>query len=147
MGFDVTATHVIFFVAFLSVGSAAIGGYWKSSDVLEESRRAEAERIEERVHTNITIAGTPSYNGSASRFTFEVRNTGSTVLLISEFVYVIDGKWNDTMESGYPSISGVTGTDYLLPGETMEVRMSPITTQPSFLKVTTGNGVSAYWRA
>lgn len=147
MGFDVTATHVIFFVAFLSVGSAAIGGYWKSSGILEDSRRIEAARIEERVHTNITIVGTPSYDAAADRFTFEVRNTGSTVLVMSEFGYVIDGKWNDTMESGYPSISGAAGTDYLLPGETMQVRMSPITAAPSFLKVTSGNGVSAYWRS
>lgn len=146
MGFDVTATHVIFFVAFLSVGSAALGGYWKSSAILEESRRIEAERIEERVHTNITLVGNPSYNGGQDRFTFSVQNTGSTVLVISEFVYVLDGKWNDTLESGYPQISGVSGTDFLLPGETMEVRMSPIVDQPAYLKVMTGNGVATYWR-
>lgn len=146
MGFDVTATHVIFFVAFLSVGSAALGGYWKSSGILEESRRIEAERFEERVHTNITLVGAPSYNGGQDRFTFSVKNTGSTVLVISEFVYVLDGKWNDTLESGYPQISGATGTDFLLPGETMEVRMSPIVDQPAYLKVMTGNGVAAYWR-
>lgn len=143
MGFSVTATHIIFFVALLSAGSVAANSFWKTASELEEARRTFADRVDDRVHSNITIVGTPSWNNGAKRLTFVVQNTGSTVLDISDFVYLLDGVYSSSIESR--TVGGASTTDILLPGEQLTVQMRPLAAQPSEIAVVTGNGVAAYW--
>lgn len=145
MGFSVTATHVIFAVALLSAGTYAASKYWEVQAEVEDARRVFAQRADEVVHTNLTWVSTPDYNAGANRLTFTFKNTGSTVLDVSDFAFVIDGKWNNSFEGGWPKVGGTTTSDVLLPGENLEVRMRPITSSPSNLRVIAGNGVSLYW--
>lgn len=146
MGFSVTAASIIFFIAALTAGSAATGAYWKSTADLTEAQREAAIRADEVVHTLIEIPSDPSYNSGADRLTFFVDNMGSVPLLVSEFVYVVDGIVEMSFQSGYPRVEGDPNTDLLLPNERMEVRLTLIDPDPNFLKVTAGNGVSAYWQ-
>lgn len=146
MGFAVTATHLVFAVALLSAGSFAAASYWTISSDLEEARRAEARLAEEIAHTQIMMVGTPAYNAGADRLTFDVKNTGSTVLKLSGFSFLVDGVYlNGNLAAGYPSVSGSSGTDLLLPGETMNVRIESVANQPVNLRVVAENGVSTYW--
>ena len=145
MGFSVTASAVIFGVALLAAGSAATQAYWKVQGDVEEAKRLAAQRADDVAHTLLEWDAEPSYNGGPDRLTFEILNSGSTVVDISDLDYIIDGQWNDALESGWPKVGGSTTSDVLLPGETLEVRMQPIAASPDTVKVVTGTGVSLYW--
>lgn len=148
MGFSVTAANVIFFVALLSAGSVAMSAYWDTTHTMEDARRAQAQRADEIAHSEIEVLDPASYSAGAQRFTFDVENTGSEVLKISEMVYILDGAYVPASTIEEITISGVAvTTDLLLPGETMQVKLLPITASPTYLKVVTGHGTSAYWRS
>lgn len=144
MGFSVTTAHLVLFVTFLTAGNAFAGAFWATAKDVDEHRRWQAEHQESVAHTNISIVGTPVYDAVASRYTFNVENTGSTTLLASEVSYVVDGEWTDAVEQ--TAVEGDVTTDLWLPGEVMEVRLRPIGTSPTYLKVVTENGVSTYHR-
>lgn len=144
MGFSVTSSAVIFGIALLAAGSAATQAYWKVQGDVEDAKRLAAERAEEVAHTEISWDAAPTYANGPKRLTFEIKNTGSTVIDVSDLDYIIDGRWNDSIESGWPKV-GTRQTDVLLPGEVLEVRMRTISTSPSTVKVVTGNGVALYW--
>lgn len=149
MGFAVTATHVIFAIALLSAGTFAASAYWRVGADVEEARRVSGDRTSEVAHTVIAINGSPapSWASGPQRFTFYVKNNGSTVLNVSQFVFIVDGAYNASLDSGYPSVIGNASSKLLMPGDTMEVRLRPIAASPTHLRVVAGNGVSAYWRA
>lgn len=143
MGFSVTATFVVFFVALLGAAGVAASAFWKTADLLHESRDTESSRAEELVHTNLTIASAPTYDGGTNTLTFTVQNTGATVLDVSDFAFLVDGVVNLSLVS--ESINGNTNTDVFLPGESMIVTLSPITSAPTHVQAVAGNGVSARW--
>lgn len=145
MGFDVTAANVIFFIAALSVGSVAMGAYWQNASFLDEARRAEDERADLRAHTNMTV-DSATYAAGPKRFTVELINTGSEVIVISELRYLVDGEYVTSASIETTSISGEGSTDLWLPLETLEVQLRPIQPPPSFFQVVTENGVIANWR-
>lgn len=147
MGFAVTASHLVFAISLLTAGSAAVAGYWKINEGIEDAERAEAARAVETANTHIAILATPTYSPGSQRVDFDVKNTGSTVLQISGFSYIIDGALTTNIASGYPTVPGAAGTDYLLPGETMTVRITSVTTSPANLAAVTENGIAAYWSA
>lgn len=144
MGFSVTSSAVIFGLALLAAGSAATQAYWKIQGDVEDAKRSAAERAEEAAQTEISWDAEPSYANGPKRLSFEIKNTGSTVIDVSDLDYIIDGRWNDSLESGWPKV-GTRQTDVLLPGEVLEVRMRTIATSPSKVKVVTGNGAALYW--
>lgn len=146
MGFDVTAAHVIFFIALLTGGSAAMGAYYDNAEHIEESRRLEEARTEELLHTNLTIVSA-SYNAGAGRFTLDIKNVGATVLDFTEFVYLVNGVYVPPTSVESATITGEPGTELLLPLETVQVKLKPISTTPSYLKVVAANGASVNWRS
>lgn len=145
MGFSVTASHVVFFIAFLTAGSVAAGAFWATQTKMEDARRLETARLDSAIHTNITIVGTPTYDAGNSRYTFQVENVGSTVLNLTRFAFLVDGVVTTSIEN--ETIAGVTSTGYLLPGDTMTVNLKPVAPAPTDLKVTTEYGTSAYYRS
>ena len=147
MGFAVSATHLVLAVALLSAGGYAASSYWRVSDEMEEARRAEAQRAEEVAHTGLSIDGTPSHDSGAQTLDVNVTNGGATVLEISAFAYLVDGALTTDLASGYPLVAAAAGTDLLLPGETMTVRITNVATAPTHVAVVAGNGVAAYWRS
>ena len=146
MGFDVTAANIIFFVAALSMGSVALGAYWQNASYVEEARRADDDRADARVHTNMTVSSA-TYNAGADRFTVDIKNTGSEVIAISELLYLVDGTYVPAATVESTSISGVSGTDLWLPLETLEVRLRPIDPSPEHFQVVAPNGIKANWRS
>lgn len=153
MGFSVTASHAIFFVATLSAASAAIGVYWTNQDLLEEARRAEAERTSNIMHTaiNITdISCSPlscDVLGIGSTITYKLNNNGDTTLAVSKLVYLLHG---DILTAApvvtiRDSLGNVmTGTDLLAPREqaTITHTLTAVYTGVK-LKVVTEYGVAA----
>ena len=144
MGFDVTAAYAIFFVAVLAGGSAALGAYWGSADHVEESRRTQEDRAQERAHTNLTVLSA-SYDGGASRFTATIKNYGGTVVDISELVYLVDGQIVASTSVESASIGAAPATDIWQPTETLTLQLSPVSPSPTHFKLVAANGAMAYW--
>lgn len=146
MGFDVTAASIVLFIATLTVGSVAMGAYWKNADHVEDSRRVERERAHDLAHTNMTVTSA-SYNAGPTRFSVSVKNTGSTVIDISELVYLIDGSIVSSSLIETYDIDGDLTTDVWLPVETLDVWFRPIGSSPTAFQIVAPNGVSANWRS
>lgn len=147
MGFDVTAANIIFFIAFLAIGSVALGAYWSNADHVEDARRFDHERSAELAHTNMTITSA-SYDGGAQRFTVQVENTGSTVIDLSELGYLIDGTLvADATIEDIDVVGEGSPTDVWLPLETIDVDFLPVTTSPGAFQIVAQNGASANWRS
>jgi len=145
MGFDVTAANIIFFIAALAIGSVALGAYWANAEHVEEARRIEMERAQELAHTNLTVMDA-SYNAGFDRFTVEIRNSGSTVLDISELVYLIDGVLVEATLVEDLDVIGAGATDVWLPLETIEIDFRPVTSSPAAFQLVAANGARANWR-
>lgn len=145
MGFSVTAAHAVFFVALVGAAGVYSSVYWGNESYLEEARRAEAERFVNAAQTDLAITVTPSYNNGAKTYTFTLKNTGSVGLDVNELEYLVDGVITYSMANGYPKLNGVSGSSSLfLPGDTLEVRLTNVQSNPARLKVTAENGVSVY---
>ena len=127
MGFSVTATHVIFFVAFLSAASSAMSAYWTSAQGMEEARRTGLDQAERLVHGEMTLVVfgcTGSCNAGTRQVTIDITNSGTTVIDYRNLTYVIDGRFYGVSSVTSASIttpSAVASTDLILPGETMRV--------------------------
>ena len=147
MGFDVTVANVIFFIAALTAASVALGAYWKDADHIEEARRIEGDRTDERAHTNLTIADL-SYDGGADELSVDVKNNGPVVVDISELAYFVDGALLPSSSITASTIDGAAlTTDILLPLETLELTFGSVTADPSYFQVVAGNGAKGNWRA
>jgi archaellum component FlaF (FlaF/FlaG flagellin family) len=127
MGFSVTATHVIFFVAFMGAAGTAMSAYWTTAAEMDEARRAELERAERLVHGEMTlvVSGcTGSCNTGTRQVTIDITNAGTTVIDYRNLTYVIDGRSYGVGNVSSASItapSAVASTNIVLPGETLRV--------------------------
>lgn len=147
MGFDVTAANIIFFIAFLAIGSVALGAYWSNADHVEDARRLDDERGAELAHSNMTVTS-GSYDGGAQRFTVQVKNTGSTVIDLSALGYLIDGVLvADGQLEDLDVVGEGSPTDVWLPLETIDVDFLPVTSSPDAFQVVAENGAKANWRS
>lgn len=147
MGFDVTAANIIFFIAFLGVGSVALGAYWTNADHIEDARRLHAQRSHELAQTNLTVTSA-SYDMGAQSFTVTVRNSGSTVLDVSDLAYLLDGILVPSTSVASVTVVGApTPTDVWLPLESVDVELAPVTSSPDTFQLVAANGARANWRS
>ena len=142
MGFSVTATHVIFFVAFMGAASTAMSAYWTTASEMDEARRTEMERAERLVHGRMTlvVSGcTGSCNAGTRQVTIDITNSGTTVIDFRNLTYVIDGRsygvgnvssWSITAPSAVPS------TNIVLPGETLRVVLPSVVLSSNYATTT-----------
>lgn len=147
MGFSVTAAHVVFALAMLTAGSAAMGAYWKTQDHIEDARRVQDHRTVDASRSNVTFVGAPAYDPAAGgTVTFTLKNTGSVGLDRAHFQYLLDGAIKGTMAAGWPLLNGAATTSMLvLPGDTLEVRLEGAGANPARLQVVTEYGVNGHY--
>lgn len=133
MGFSVTAASAIFFIAALTAASAAMDAYFDARRVDVTARRSWETASASQVDTNLTLSVALCSNGckspKANTFQIDVRNSGTTVLDYRNITLVIDGTAHTVANYTSRSIvspSTVTGTDLILPGETMRIDMQDV---------------------
>lgn len=153
MGFSVTATHLIFFVALLGAASAASTAYWSTASVVEDARREEIQRAAALAHGGLQVAVVSCSDGCAAgtrQVTLDVTNTGATVLDQDKLTYVLDGRTytvNDVVSASITAPTPVAGSELVLPGETLTVTLegvvlsSPHTTETLPVQVVSAEGV------
>lgn len=141
MGFSVTASVVIFGVAFLGAFSAASSTYWKTQATLEEAHREMQQRLVDETHANLTMSAV-TWTAGPDTESFTLTNSGTTPLDMTRFQYLFDGVISFSAQTaGYPKLNGANPvtSDLLLSGDTLECRFA-LASQPAKVMVITEYG-------
>lgn len=142
MGFSVSgATAIIFLGAIIAFGSmypAAVD----SAEQVSEAQAKQSDRLLDQQNSEVTILS-GSYNSSTDTLTAEVANNGTTALAVGDVDVLVNGTYR---EDATVDVVGNAGSKLWLPGETVEVTVTPVTpTAPGNelrLKVVSGPGVA-----
>jgi flagellar protein FlaF len=139
MGFSVSGSAALIFVAaFIGFGMFYTASA-NSFETVNDARDASADRTLEQQNTAIELRSV-LYNSTADSLNITVDNTGSTELSVA----AVDVLANDQYLSGYrTAVDGSTGTDLWLPGETLTINATGVTTDPGRAKLVTGPGIEA----
>lgn len=90
MGFSVTATHVIIFIAAIAVATGVAAVVSSTTDLLQSGILEKSKQTSEKLRTDIKIV---HVYATAANTTIYVLNSGSTVLNQSAMSVFIDGEW------------------------------------------------------
>lgn len=128
MGFSVTAASVIFFIAALTAGSAALDAYFESKQTQTVAQDTWRAGLEQQAATNLTlfvnVCDSSCNPATVPNIDIWVENTGSSVVDALNLTFVIDGvAYTSASFADYDIIDplGVGATHLILPGETMEI--------------------------
>lgn len=128
MGFSVTAANVIFFIAVLTAGSAAMDAWWDSTADASEARAKWSQAIASEAMTSFTLFVNQCNSGcnpaTVPNFDVRITNTGNTVIDALGLTFLIDGlAYTSSSFFDYDIVSptGVGATSLILPGEVMEI--------------------------
>lgn len=131
MGFSVSGAAVILLagllVAFGMLSASTTNGFER----VEEAQDARADAVLDRKNTAIVITEA-DWNGAA--INFDVENTGSRTIRSSAIDVVVDGSHEDHTKR--------TSSDIIRPGETADLTVDAISSQPSRITVVTAGGVA-----
>lgn len=95
MGFSLTGTHVVFFIASVIIASAVSGVFITVIDGVMTSFSERGKIIEENLDTNFIIINDPEYiPTSGSNYLFYIKNIGSRKIATTNetFNIFIDGE-------------------------------------------------------
>ena len=108
MGFSLTGTHVIFFIASIIVAGAVSGVFMAATNNISTSLSERGDRIQEQLDTEFTIINDPvNIPSSGSDYIFYLKNIGEKKLITTNdtFQLFIDGdlvqKANYNFSEGY----------------------------------------------
>ncbi len=117
MGFSLTGTHVIFFIASVIVAGTVSGVFMAATNNISTSLSERGDRIQEQLDTEFAIINDPSHiPSSGSDYIFYLKNIGENRLMTTNdsFHLFIDG---DFVEKAKYSFS----EGYIYPGEVVNV--------------------------
>jgi archaellum component FlaF (FlaF/FlaG flagellin family) len=137
VGLDTTTTHLVWFVAIVTVAGSAAHGLIATSERLQDARDAWDARLLEKLDTKLGSA-TYCYNSAAQRLNATALNLGGT-LNASEVTLVADGV---VVASQNVNVWGAAGQSVWRQNEYASWNRSPMS-QPSRLVIYAGNGVAA----
>ena len=142
MGFSVSGSTAVIFIGVLIAANSLYGAWTYSQDQIETARAdSEHDYLEQR-QTSVEIVGT-SYSSDTNTLSVNVSNTGSTSLGTSGTTVVVDGEYAPKETTTVKdSFGNVRDSSLWLPGDYLTVNVSS-TTDPTRVKITTDNGISA----
>jgi len=156
MGAGTIIASAIIIVLLIITGYVLIGGTLSTAQIVMAAQRAAADKESERIHTQIAIFKA-STNTTSQQVFIEVNNTGSEVVRNFDHmeVYLLQGDvpYTYTNRSGewtYTINPDMVHPTLLDPDEVANITVSydpdPLKGTPTWVKVTTANGVydSAY---
>lgn len=137
MGFSVTATHLVFIISFIIIGSAAYTTLGPAVDYTLDSAREHNDLMEERMRTSFKVTSTTTYPDTNSYdLQVNMTNTGATEINPTKLTVLVDGEPH----------AYVTGAEVWSPGENTDIWLIdlPSTGGQHRLKIVAENGVPAY---
>lgn len=137
LGLDTTTTHLVWFVAIMTVAGSGAHALTATAERLQEARDARDARLLEKLDTKLGAA-TYCYNPASQRLNATALNLGPT-LNASEVTLVADGV---VVASQNVNVWGAPGQSVWRANEYASWNKSPVS-QPSRVLIYTGNGVAA----
>lgn len=139
-GLSVSAAAAIIFTGFLFVFSVLFIAITNNINLVSEGMEKQQENLIDKEQTKVQITNT-TYNNITLTLTIKAKNVGGIVLDSDKIDVLVDGVlYTDSIFS--KSINGVSRRTWA-PGETLVIKLS-YPTEPSRIKLITGNGVASY---
>jgi len=137
MGLSVTASHVIWFFAFLGLVGGGVAAFFQIHDALDSSRAARDAMDRARLHTRITNASF-CYDSSAQSVVLQADNSGDVPLDISNVSFILNGSYS----SGWVAAdaAGDAGSIWA-PGESWNFTKTSVAVDPLNVVLATQQGV------
>lgn len=136
---DTSTTHVIFFIAAILVASSLAGVFIGMSSNIASAIESRGNSYSDKLETSITIVNDQTMMPySNSTLTVYVKNTGSSILLPTDLLFMVDG--SDQNSSNW-SIIGSSAE--WAPSTVLQVQLNIILANGDHsVKVVTSNGIS-----
>lgn len=141
MGFSVTGTHAIIFIASIIIASTVVAVVSSTTDILESGIKEKSRQASEKMRTEIKILHvTPS----ASNTTVFVLNTGSEVLNPNATALFIDGNWQSNINITIVNRSTNIQNNFWDPKEIIQINASTVSAGKHTAKVIAGSTKDEY---
>jgi flagellar protein FlaG len=141
MGFSVTGTHAIIFIASIMIATTVVAVVSTTSDLLESGIKEKSKQASEKMRTEIKIL---HVNPTASNTTVYVLNSGSEVLNPNATGLFIDGAWQSNINITIVSRSTNVQNNFWDPKEIIEINASVFSIGKHMAKVVAGSAVDEY---
>lgn len=135
MGFSVSGSTALLFVALLVGLGMAQSAVTNGAERVTDARSAADERLLEQRNTDINITSV-SYNATSGNLSVRVNNTGTTTLSVPAVDLLVDNAYVDATTT----VGGSGSTEVWLPGETLVANAT--VSSANRTKVVSGPGVA-----
>ncbi len=95
MGFSISSSHLVFFLASMVVASTLAGVFITSTDTISNAIRSREDSLSERMKSDISIINDPN-NMPNDPLTVYVKNTGSTRMNMTDVKILVNGTLQQT---------------------------------------------------
>lgn len=119
MGFSISSTHLVFFLASMVVAATLAGVFIASTESISSGIRSREDALSERLKSDISIINDPSNVPNGEHLVIYVKNTGSSRMNPENMEVLING----TLQSD-TDIEIVEGNnEYWSPNEVVEIKI------------------------
>jgi flagellar protein FlaG len=141
MGFSVTGTHAIIFIASIMIATTVVAVVSTTTDVLESGIKEKSKQALEKMRTEIKVL---HVNPTTSNTTIYVLNSGSEVLNPNATGLFIDGDWQSNINITMVNRSTNIQNDFWDPNEIIEINASDVSPGKHMAKVVVGSAKDEY---
>lgn len=139
MGFSVTATHAIFFIASVAIAAGLAGVANDAADLIKSSVQQKSQQTSDKLLTGVRIVHVNA--NSTGTYTYVI-NSGKTVLNQSAVSIFIDESYVSSATIGIVNRSTNINNNLWDPQEVIEIATSAVSSGRHTAKVVTQHGVS-----
>lgn len=140
MGFDVTATHVIWLVALLGLFGTVTATFFEDAQQREAVLLERETLVRERLHGRLGD-GWFCHDAGSQMLRVHVENAGRVAFALSEVTVLVDG----AVATGFEAEpEEATGSDLLPPGEAADFQRGGQAAEPDRVSLVTERGVTYY---
>jgi flagellar protein FlaG len=141
MGFSVTATHLIIFIASVAIATGIASVASNNVDVISFGIKEKTAQTSEKMRTEIKIVHVAPKEASTSIY---VLNIGSMVLDPNSTAVFIDGNWQDNLNISILNRSTNIENDFWDPKEIIVVNTTNVSIGRHTAKVVAGSAWDEY---
>lgn len=141
MGFSVTATHVVIFIAAIAVATGVAAVVSSTTDLLQSGILEKSRQTSEKLLTDIKIIHVYATSSNTSVY---VLNTGGEVLNPNATSVFIDGSWQSNPGITIVDRSTNINNSFWDPQEVIAVNASIVTTGRHSARVVIGGASDEY---
>ncbi len=119
MGFSISSTHLVFFLASMIVAATLAGVFIASTESITSGIRSREDALSERLKSDISIINDPSNVPNCDNLIIYVKNTGSTRMNPENIEVLVNGTLQVDLD-----IEIIDGNkEYWSPNEVIEIKV------------------------